>query len=75
MRKLFFTLVASIAATAPVYAEVFELPPEGYDVMVLATTISYRLTPMSTSGCRARAQKSSCPIDSFFHPDRAEGLF
>ena len=42
MRKLFFTLVASIAATAPVYAEVFELPPEGYDVIGTVSTITAR---------------------------------
>jgi L,D-transpeptidase ErfK/SrfK len=42
MRKLFFTLVASIAATAPVYAEVFELPPEGHDVIGTVSAITAR---------------------------------
>ena len=42
MRKLPVTLAALIAVTAPVYAEVFELPPEGYDVVGSVSTITAR---------------------------------
>src|SRR5210317_473689 len=42
MRKLFFTLAALLPATAPVYAEVYELPPAGYDVIGTVSTITAR---------------------------------
>lgn len=42
MRKLIFTLAAMMAVTVPVYADVFELPPEGYDVIGTVTTITTR---------------------------------
>ncbi len=42
MRKYSIILVALFAATAPVYAEVFELPPEGYDVIGSVSTITAR---------------------------------
>jgi L,D-transpeptidase ErfK/SrfK len=42
MRILIFTLAAMVAVTAPVYADVFELPPEGYDVIGTVTTITAR---------------------------------
>ena len=42
MRNLFFILVACIATTGYVYAEVYELPPEGYDVVGTVSTITAR---------------------------------
>jgi L,D-transpeptidase ErfK/SrfK len=42
MHKLKLTLAAIVLATAPVYAEVFELPPEGYDVIGTVSTITAR---------------------------------
>jgi L,D-transpeptidase ErfK/SrfK len=42
MRKLIFTLTAMMAVTVPVYADVFELPPDGYDVIGTVTTITAR---------------------------------
>ncbi len=42
MRKLPVILVALFATNAPVYAEVFELPPEGYDVVGSVSTITAR---------------------------------
>jgi len=42
MRKLPVILAALFAVTAPVYAEVFELPPEGYDVIGSVSTITAR---------------------------------
>ncbi|HSG98075.1 MAG TPA: L,D-transpeptidase family protein [Woeseiaceae bacterium] len=42
MRSVFITLVATIAAAGPVQAEVYELPPEGYDVIGTVSTITAR---------------------------------
>jgi L,D-transpeptidase ErfK/SrfK len=42
MRNVFIILVATIAATVPVQAEVHELPPEGYDVIGTVSTITAR---------------------------------
>ena len=42
MRRLSFTLAAVVLAAGPVYAEVFELPPEGYDVIGTVATITAR---------------------------------
>ena len=42
MRKLFFHLAAVTLVTAPVYADVFELPPEGYDVIGSVSTVTAR---------------------------------
>ncbi len=42
MRKYTIILAAMFAAAAPVYAEVFELPPEGYDVIGSVSTITAR---------------------------------
>ena len=42
MRKLFFFLVAFSATTGHVHAEVYELPPEGYDVVGTVSTITAR---------------------------------
>ncbi len=42
MRKGILHLAALVLAISPVYAEVFELPPEGYDVIGSVTTISAR---------------------------------
>jgi len=42
MRKLFYHLAAVTLATAPVYADVFELPPEGYDVIGSVSTVTAR---------------------------------
>ena len=42
MRRLTFILAALFAANAPVYAEVFELPPEGHDVIGSVATITAR---------------------------------
>jgi L,D-transpeptidase ErfK/SrfK len=42
MRKVFIILVAMIAATGRVQAEVYELPPEGYDVIGTVSTITAR---------------------------------
>jgi L,D-transpeptidase ErfK/SrfK len=42
MRNLFLYLAAIWLATGPVYAEVYELPPEGYDVIGTVSTITAR---------------------------------
>jgi len=42
MRKGILHLAALVLAISPVYAEVFELPPEGYDVIGSVATISAR---------------------------------
>jgi L,D-transpeptidase ErfK/SrfK len=42
MRKVLIILAALLPATAPVYAEVYELPPEGYDVIGTVSTITAR---------------------------------
>ena len=42
MHKLSFILAALLAANAPLHAEVFELPPEGYDVVGSVSTITAR---------------------------------
>ncbi len=42
MRSVFITLAATIAASGPVQAEVYELPPEGYDVIGTVSTITAR---------------------------------
>ena len=42
MRKYPIILAALFAVAAPVYAEVFELPPEGYDVIGSVSTITAR---------------------------------
>ncbi len=42
MRRLSLIMAALLAANAPVYAEVFELPPEGYDVVGSVATITAR---------------------------------
>jgi len=42
MRKCFVSLAALLLATTPVYAEVFELPPDGYDVIGSVSTITAR---------------------------------
>ncbi len=42
MRKLFLILAVLAPATVPVYAEVFELPPEGFDVIGSVSTITAR---------------------------------
>jgi L,D-transpeptidase ErfK/SrfK len=42
MRTWTLHLAALLLATAPVYAEVFELPPEGYDVIGSVSTITAR---------------------------------
>ncbi len=42
MRKLILILAALLPATAPVYAEVYELPPPGYDVIGSISTITAR---------------------------------
>ena len=42
MRKLILILAALLPATAPVYAEVYELPPDGYDVIGSISTITAR---------------------------------
>ena len=42
MHKLHAVLAATLLATAPVYAEVFELPPDGYDVVGSISTITAR---------------------------------
>ena len=42
MRKLILILAALLPATAPVYAEVYELPPDGYDVIGSVSTITAR---------------------------------
>ena len=42
MRRLFLHLAAATLATAPVYADVFELPPEGYDVIGSVSTVTAR---------------------------------
>ena len=42
MRKWIPHLAALLLATTPVYAEVFELPPEGYDVIGSVSTITVR---------------------------------
>ncbi len=42
MRRLSVILAALYAVAAPVYAEVFELPPEGYDVIGSVSTITAR---------------------------------
>ena len=42
MRKLTLIMAALLAVTGPVYAEVFELPPEGYDVIGSVSTITAR---------------------------------
>lgn len=42
MRKLFLYLAAATLVTAPVYADVFELPPEGYDVIGSVSTVTAR---------------------------------
>jgi len=42
MRKLFYHLAAVTLVTAPVYADVFELPPEGYDVIGSVSTVTAR---------------------------------
>ena len=40
MRKLFLHLAAVTLVAAPVYADVFELPPEGYDVIGSVSTVT-----------------------------------
>jgi len=42
MRKLFLHLAAATLVTAPVYADVFELPPEGHDVIGSISTATAR---------------------------------
>lgn len=42
MRKLIPFLAALLAAAAPVYADVYELPPEGYDVIGTVSTVTAR---------------------------------
>jgi len=42
MRKLFLHMAAVTLVTAPVYADVFELPPEGYDVIGSVSTVTAR---------------------------------
>ena len=42
MRKGILHLAALLLAISPVYAEVFELPPEGYDVICSVATITAR---------------------------------
>ncbi|NCF15012.1 MAG: L,D-transpeptidase family protein [Gammaproteobacteria bacterium] len=42
MRKLFLHLAAITLVTVPVYADVFELPPEGYDVIGSVSTVTAR---------------------------------
>jgi len=42
MHKLYATLAGLLLANAPVYAEVFELPPDGYDVVGSVSTITAR---------------------------------
>ncbi len=42
MHKWFISLAAMMLAISPVYAEVFELPPEGYDVIGSVSTITAR---------------------------------
>jgi len=42
MHKQIINLAALVLAISPVYAEVFELPPEGYDVIGSVSTISAR---------------------------------
>ena len=42
MQKYTIILAALFAVAAPVYAEVFELPPEGYDVVGSVSTITAR---------------------------------
>ena len=42
MRKGILRLAALVLAISPVYAEVFELPPEGYDVIGSVATITAR---------------------------------
>jgi L,D-transpeptidase ErfK/SrfK len=42
MRNWIPQLAALMLATAPVYAEVFELPPEGYDVIGAVSTVTAR---------------------------------
>ena len=42
MRNLFIYLAAIWLAIGPVYAEVYELPPEGYDVIGTVSTITAR---------------------------------
>ena len=42
MRKLFLHLAAVTLVTAPVYADIFELPPEGYDVIGSVSTVTAR---------------------------------
>jgi len=42
MRKLYLHTAAIVLAAAPVYADVFELPPEGYDVIGSVSTVTAR---------------------------------
>ena len=42
MRNWILQLATLLLATAPVYAEVFELPPEGYDVIGSVSTVTAR---------------------------------
>lgn len=42
MRNLMCTLAAVVLAGAPVHAEVFELPPEGFDVVGSVSTVTAR---------------------------------
>ena len=42
MGKLFLHLAAVTLVTAPVYADIFELPPEGYDVIGSVSTVTAR---------------------------------
>ena len=73
MRKLFFTLVASIAATAPVYAEVFELPPDGYDVIGSVATIKARYEDTLVDIAR-RLRSAGLNAPRVFHFDHDLGF-